>query len=438
VKTLTLQRRALGFCPIVALLAGCGGSQPPISAPNAVPQTSAIAGRANDATVRTQPDLAYSLLYSFTGWPKDGQYPAAGLVNVNGTLYGTTFIGGHGCRESQGCGVVFGFTKTRGEFVLRSFGYKSGEGDYPAAGLIDVNGTLYGTTTVNGAVGGGTVYAITASGKETVLHSFGGTGDGALPHADLTNVNGTLYGTTVDGGVNGDGTVFSVTPSGAETILHSFGGGSEDGAFPEAALTNVKGTLYGTTENGGGKGCFENEGCGTVFTITTSGKETVLHTFGGSRDGYEPEAGLTDVRGALYGTTMYGGADCGISGDMCGTVFAITTSGKETVLRTFGGSGDGYDPEAGLINVKGTLYGTTLLGGPNDCNEVSCGTVFAITTSGTETVLHTFAGYPTDGAFPQAALLDVNGTLYGTTWSGGTVNSAKCDGGCGTIFSIKP
>jgi uncharacterized repeat protein (TIGR03803 family) len=221
-----------------------------------------------------------------------------------------------------------------------------------------------------------------------------------------------------------------------ETVLYSFKGGSGDGAFPEAGLTNVNGTLYGTTENGGGKGCFENEGCGTVFAITTSGKETVLHTFGGSGDGYEPLAGLINVKGTLYGTTMYGGTDCAISGDMCGTVFAITTSGKETVLHTFGDSGDGYEPEGGLTSVKGKLYGTTLLGGANDCDEVSCGTVFAITTSGTETVLHTFAGYPTDGGLPQAALLNVNGTLYGTTQSGGTVNSTECDDGCGTLFSL--
>jgi uncharacterized repeat protein (TIGR03803 family) len=226
-----------------------------------------------------------------------------------------------------------------------------------------------------------------------------------------------------------------MTTSGKESVLHSFGG-TGDGAFPEAGLINVNGTLYGTTENGGGKGCADNKGCGTVFAITTSGKETVLHTFGGSGDGNEPIAGLIHVNGTLYGTTMYGGADCVISGDMCGTVFAITKTGKETVLHTFGGSGDGYEPSAALINVKGTLYGTTLLGGANGCGEISCGTVFAITTSGTESVLHTFAGYPTDGALPYAGLLNVNGTLYGTTWWGGTVNSNKCGDGCGTIFSL--
>ncbi|MGA8326822.1 MAG: choice-of-anchor tandem repeat GloVer-containing protein, partial [Candidatus Cybelea sp.] len=58
----------------------------------------------------------------------------------------------------------------------------------------------------------GTVFSVTTSGTETVLHSFGGSGDGAHPDASLLNVNGTLYGTTGGGGAHGDGTVFSLLP----------------------------------------------------------------------------------------------------------------------------------------------------------------------------------------------------------------------------------
>jgi uncharacterized repeat protein (TIGR03803 family) len=431
VIALKSSRYIVGVCVAVALLAGCGGgSGGPLS-----PWPLGVTAE------RTHSRLAYSLLYSFKGWPKDGEYPGAGLIDVNSTLYGTTFIGGRRCPKSQGCGTVFGFTKAGRESVLRNFDYGPG-GDYPTAGLLNVNGTLYGTT-YEGGESAGEVYAMTTSGKETVLHSFNGSGDGAFPHAGLTDVDGTLYSTTVNGGANcgssdGCGTIFKITTSGTETVIYSFKGGSGDGAYPYAGLVNVNGTLYGTTENGGGKGCYNHEGCGTVFAVTASGKETVLHTFGGSEDGHNPSAGLTDVKGTLYGTTINGGADCRISGDMCGTVFAITTSGKETVLHTFGGSGDGYSPSAGLIDVKGTLYGTTYLGGANYCSDIGCGTVFAVTTSGTETVLHSFAGYPTDGELPQAGLLNVNGALYGTTWWGGTVDSIKCSDGCGTIFSLTP
>ena len=155
----------------------------------------------------------------------------------------------------------------------------------------------------------------------------------------------------------------------------------------------------------------------------------MLHSFGpyGSEDGVYPTAGLIDVNGTLYGTTGGGGASCSSSGG-CGTVFSVTTSGKETVLYSFAGEPDGEFPVAGLLNVKGTLYGTTADGGAR-CSPRGCGTVFAITLSGAETVLHTFRRI--DGEYPAASLIDVNGTLYGTTVYGGA------DGG-GTVFSLSP
>ncbi len=97
--------------------------------------------------------------------------------------------------------------------MLHSFGSKSGDGEYPYAGLINVKGTIYGTTYSGGAKGDGTIFSITPSGKETVLHSFGSkSGDGEYPYAGLVNVNGTIYGTTYYGGAKGDGTVFSLSP----------------------------------------------------------------------------------------------------------------------------------------------------------------------------------------------------------------------------------
>jgi uncharacterized repeat protein (TIGR03803 family) len=223
--------------------------------------------------------------------------------------------------------------------------------------LIIVNGTLYGTTKAGGSKDDGTVFSVTTNGTETVLHSFGTGEDGSAPQASLVDLNGTLYGTTNLGGANGGGVVFSITTSGKETVLHNFGG-SGDGGYPGAGLVNVKGTLYGTTE-GGGEYCESRSsgGCGTVFSVTTSGKETVLHSFGASRDGKDPQDGLINVKGTLYGTTCYGGAH------KQGTIFSVTTSGLETVLRSFeGGKKDGYCPR-GLVDLNGTLYGTTADGG---------------------------------------------------------------------------
>ena len=352
-----LGRGTLGICAAVAMLAGCGGgSGTPLSPSPAGPSTTP----------------AFAVLYSFGGETGDGVYPAEALINVNGTFYSTTRFGGSGsCSGSgfSGCGTVYAITMSGKETVLHSFAGGSSDGEDPEAGLLDVKGTLYGTTEEGGPNGAGTAFSITPSGTETVLHSFGSaSGDGAYPAAGLMNVNGTLDGTTSEGGVfscsgEGCGTEFSMTTSGNETVGFNFD--YKDGAYPIAGLINVKGTLYGTTFMGGASGI------GTVFSIAPSGKETVLHSFRGGPDGVYPMAGLTVLNGTLYGTTLYGGTGKCEGG--CGTVFAITTSGKETVVHSFSGSGGGKYPQAGLISVSGTLYGTTTRGGAK-----RDGTVFSL------------------------------------------------------------
>jgi uncharacterized repeat protein (TIGR03803 family) len=335
-----------------------------------------------------------------------------------------------------GGGTVFSITRNGTDKVLHSFGNGT-DGNVPAAPLLDVNGTLYGTTNTGGAYacdGGycGTVFSITPGGVEKVLYSFGRSGaDGAFPFAGLINVKGTLYGTTEDGGTHGLGTVFSITPDGTENMLYSFSGGS-DGNSPFAPLTEVNGTLYGTTEGGG------SFGTGTVFSITTGGLEKVLHSFGKGTDGAYPYAGITDVHGTLYGTTWGGGShsSCGDRYGGCGTVFSVTPRGTEALLHRFAGGSDGAYPQAALTEVNGRLYGTTAAGGGASGCAHGCGTIFSISTSGAETVLHSFSKF-SDGRVPLAALLHVNGTLYGTTVRGG-MRSGNCARGCGTVFSFVP
>ena len=144
---------------------------------------------------------------------------------------------------------------------------------------------------------------------ENVLHSFANSPDGANPRyvTPVLDTNGNLYGTTNYGGAYGFGTVFKLTPSGTETILHSFDVNGTDGAYPVASLVMYKGNLYGTTVEGG---TYNIDG--TVFELkhTTQGwTETILHSFGASGDGSQPYCALTlDTTGNLYGTTYYGGA----------------------------------------------------------------------------------------------------------------------------------
>lgn len=256
--------------------------------------------------------------------------------------------------------------------------------------------------------------------NEVVLYKFSGGSDGAYPTSDLIYVNGAFYGTTEGGGsprcLGGCGTVFRVSTTGTESVLHTFTGGS-DGVHPYAALIDVDGKLYGTTFGGGAK-C-SNGGCGTVFRISTTGVERVLYRFRGGTDGSRPEGGLLYANGALYGTTSAGGGKCKTGG--CGTVFRLSMTGTEKVLHRFDGS-DGDLPLTGLIDVNGTFYGTTYTGGKG------YGTVFAIAESGNVKILHNFShGYDGDG--PLGALLNVHGHLYGTTVSGGSSNE-------GTVYSL--
>src|SRR3984957_9749480 len=265
-----------------------------------------------------------------------------------------------------------------------------------------------------------------------VLYRFAGGRDGAYPIAGLTDINGTLYGTTDEGGSNecasvGWGTVYSISTKGVEKVVHRFGIGA-DGAFPAGRLEEFGGTLYGTTAGGG------EFGFGAVYRTTTSGREKVLHGFeAGYADGSEPETNLVAVNGTLYGTTYIGGSTSSsqCSYDGCGTVYSVGTGGAEKILHRFGQASDGQLPEAGLVNVRGVMYGTTDLGGGSP--PEGKGIVFSIPTTGAENVLYRFQG-PPDAEEPQANLIDWGGKLYGTTSAGGT--ATQCTDGCATVPRI--
>jgi uncharacterized repeat protein (TIGR03803 family) len=192
-KSFDLGRYVLCACIVAALLAGCGGSQPPIGAPVTM-QAGTIASARSAAHSLS---VSYHQLFRFHQPVIDGSHPNAGLLDVNGTLYGTTANGG------GGSGTVYRISTSGVEKVLHRF-LGGADGISPESVLVDVNGTLYGTTRVGGgsgcSYGCGTVYRVSASGTEKVLYAFKGGSDGAYPIAGLIDVNGTLYGTTSEGG----------------------------------------------------------------------------------------------------------------------------------------------------------------------------------------------------------------------------------------------
>jgi uncharacterized repeat protein (TIGR03803 family) len=310
---------------------------------------------------------------------------------------------------------------------------------------LDAQDNVYGATQYGGADQNGTVFKVTASGAETVLHSFL-SGPGSSPEGSLIwDGKGNLYGTTIGNGYVGllgqhfFGAVFELEPHHFKFLYRFLEKDQQYGAKPTPGLVrDAQGNLYGTTQYGGANGCATGYGCGTVFKVTPDKTETVLHSFSGGADGEQPFGGLVvDSERNLYGTTEFGGTGTGCEESSgCGTVFKVTPSGTETVLYSFAGGDDGARPIAGLVmDGQGNLYGTTAFGGTGCGGDSGCGTVFKVTPSGAETVLYNFAG-GTDASGPWSSLvLDGPGNLYGTSYYGG---GSGCTGnaGCGTVFKV--
>jgi len=313
------------------------------------------------------------ILYNFTGG-SDGGYPIGALIpDASGNLYGVTTNGG-----PQNSGVVFELVNSGGswqEQVLHSFG-SNFDGANPQGPLVfDSKGNLFGTTVLGGGLNEGTVYEMTNSNgswDETVIHNFGGTGDGTLPYGQVVlDAAGNVYGTTATGGPYqctglGCGIVYELSPSSSgwtETIVHSFQG-SSDGFYPRPLTRGKNGTLFGATAYGGYGSC--SNGCGTVFELAQSENgtwtKTVLHRFVGGTSSGQPSAPVTlDRSGNIYGET-------GQQGSSYGTVYRLApkTGGGYAfrLLLNFNGT-DGANPEGGVIlGPGGTIYGTTIYGGP--------------------------------------------------------------------------
>lgn len=358
----------------------------------------------------------YRVLYDFKNDP-DGSYPEGPVLDVKGTLYGTTFFGG-----TNDYGVVYKLSRSGNEQVLHAF-KGSPDGAEVNANLVALKGLLYGTTVIGGKNDAGTVFSIApTSGTEKIIFSFKSGSRSSLPYAGLVVLNGALYGTTLDGGAHGYGTIYRVTPGGKLSFIYSFKGES-DGSSPVANLVTDGVNLFGTTEYGGKSSYCGSLGCGTVFEVTPSGNEKVLHSFKGGADGEHPLAALIVTSKTLYGTTYAGGADG------FGTVFSLTASGHESILHNFaGGPSDGAGPKGGVLLTGGALYGTTYDGGYSEGSS-GWGVVFKVNTSGQESILHIF-GQPPDGSYPYAGLTLANGHLYGTTSGGGTDS--------GTMFELTP
>ncbi|MFY9737721.1 MAG: choice-of-anchor tandem repeat GloVer-containing protein [Candidatus Cybelea sp.] len=154
----------------------------------------------------------------------------------------------------------------------------------------------------------------------------------------------------------------------------------------------------------------------------------------------ERSAALRGLAGIVVATIFAG---CSSNGGVYDPAHAVivagsrSTEGSEQVLYSFTGDNDGGDAATGLVfDGDGSLYGTTVTGGTSQC-----GTVFKLMPPASppwqESVLHSFSCY-SDGKNPHGGVsFDRCGNLDGTTVAGGSGGSCSSDG-CGVLFQLTP
>jgi uncharacterized repeat protein (TIGR03803 family) len=373
-----------------------------------------------------------TVLHGFGAGKDAAQVNGGMVIDAVGNLYGTATGGG-----SYDNGAVFELFPQPGgswlETVIYSFGGTPNDGILPNVAVTsDGKGNLYGTTTMGGANGYGTIYQLSNSGNgewiERTIHSFTAVnGSNALPAVDPV---GNLYSTTDGDGTCGFGTAFELSPTTTgdwnETILLNFcpqGGG---GVEPGHLILDSAGNLYGAAGGGMHRG-------GVVFELLPSANgawtETVLYSFtAASRNGYTPFDLVLDSAGNLYGAMLGGAYNTQALFKLTRTTVGSWT--KKT-LYSFKTVKDGLFITGLTLDTLGNLYGTTNEGGTH-----GNGTVFEVSSSAgeawTEKVLHSFPGNAADGTNPLGNLaLDAAGNLYGTTADGGIHVG-------GTVFQVIP
>jgi uncharacterized repeat protein (TIGR03803 family) len=341
----------------------------------------------------------YTVIKNLNG-PTDGGSVQSDLIQgTDGFFYGTCSMYG-----TYGNGTIFKVSAAGVYTVLRHL--SSGiDGGYPYGGLYqNTDGALYGLNRTGGTGGAGTAYKITTTGVYTVLHSFVTETEGNTPDGNFAKGNdGNLYALISTGGTYNFGTAIKMTSSGAVTTLVHFNAAAKGNAPMESVVKGKDSAYYGLCSEGGAYGY------GTIFKIC-GGTTSILRSFNRSADGGSPMGSLIQATdGNFYGMTSEGGA----SG--YGTIFKVTPGGVYTVLKHLSGTADGGNPNGSLIQATdGFLYGMTKGGGAS-----AGGTTFKISTAGAFTLLHSFS-YTTEGSSPEGDLVQAtDGNFYGMTVSNG-------------------
>jgi uncharacterized repeat protein (TIGR03803 family) len=350
---------------------------------------------------------------------------------------------------------VVGQTQAAAGSAITAVGLAVGTVTMQSSGAV-VSGNVISETPAAGAsvASGSAVALVISTGRpaQTTVPNLIGDSEAAASNA-LTAANLSIGTVTSQQSNAPFGDIISETPAAGSTVASGSAVSLVVSNGPPVAVPNLTGATFDaalaainqvnlrlgqvtaqpSTTVADGSVISQTPAAGTsvselsAVNLVISTTEAVLYSFGATNvDGTGPMGGVIQgTDGNFYGTTASGGAHG------AGTVFKVTPQGVETVLYSFGTNpSDGASPNAALIQGKdGSFYGTTAAGG--GAIRVG-GTVFKITPTGTETVLYSFGASSTDGMLPEGGVIQgTDGNFYGTTLKGGT-------NGDGSVFKITP
>lgn len=335
------------------------------------------------------------------------------MVASNGLIYGTTQLGG-----ANGRGCIFSYSPAASTNI-KVYNFPAlpaaATGAQPFGGLVQATGgLLYGTTSVGGANGFGTLYSFNITGAVfTSLHDFA-TATGRSVLGELAQAaNGNIYGAASAGGTNSGGVIFGYT-IGTDTYTPHVHLSSATGTSPfSRMLVASDGKLYGTCNQGG----TNNNGVIYSFNPTTNAYTVEYEMSTG---------GYSDVWGGVIedpaGTLLCLATDGGTASEGAFLRLNLSTD-VITELVSFS-LANGATPKGKLmLATNGKFYGVTSAGGPDNL-----GILFSYD-PGTSTFARLADFNTTVGTFPLGTLVQSGNNLYGVCSNGGTNNN-------GTLFEF--
>ena len=357
----TAQRSSLGYGVISMLAVGllvsaCGGgggsSSPPSSTNYIISGT--VSGLDADGLVITNGTNTLAISSGATSFKFSQGLASGAKYSLSVQTAPTGFI----CSIANASGVIgtSDVSNVRVSCSPQAYSLAGTITGLSASGLVlsdgtDVLNVASGAAnfTLPNTIAFGSQYAVSISAQPVGLSCGITNGSGTMPATQVSNI------------------VVSCGQKAAESVVYSFGAVTGDGAKPSGSLIQASdGNFYGMTSAGGA------HATGAVIKLSTAGAspvESVLYSFGpqSSVDGAQPGHGslIQASDGNLYGMTQFGGTL------NQGAIVKVTLAGVESVLHSFGSTGDGASPFGSLIQASdGNLYGMTSGGGANETGAV--------------------------------------------------------------------